>query len=124
MTHRTTVDICKRCQKLPKNSNLLNHYEKNSTRHWHCFFVTAVGYIVPRFTIIQEKYEKSDEVTCSIAVVKKHLTLFEKLITTKITVSLGGYFNTADVYTLFGIRYANADVTCDEDPFQLDKFLW
>jgi hypothetical protein len=89
--------------------------------------IIIIGYLVPQISIHQETYEDrnlNESISCSIEVVKKHLSPMEKLITTKITIGLGGYFNTANVYTLFGIRYADADVTCDEDPFQLVRYWW
>lgn len=91
------------------------------------FAIIGIGYLLPQFTIQQEKYEgleNSNEVACSINVIKKHLTFFEKLITTKIIIDLGGFMNNANIYTLFSIRYADADVTCDEDPFQLVRYWW
>lgn len=85
------------------------------------------GIIIPKIVIkdFNDKFnDTTEEYKCAKEQTKALLNPIERLFTTKIAVTGRGFLTSLNVYTLFGIRYADVEITsCPEGSGQIDR-IW
>ena len=83
--------------------------------------------ILPKVLIkdFEDKFnDTTEEYACAKEQTELMLNPLEKLIVTKIAVTDRGFLTFLNVYTIFGIRYACAEVDCPEGGGQIERFLF
>ena len=84
------------------------------------------GIIVPKI-VIKDFSDEFNDTTEEYKCVKEHtkalLNPIERLFTTKIAVTGRGFLTSLNIYTLFGIRYADVEISCPEGSGQIDR-IW
>lgn len=84
------------------------------------------GIIIPKI-VIKDYYDEFNDTSEEYKCAKEHtealLNPIEKLITTKIAVTGRGFLTFLNVYTLFGVKYADAEISCPEGSGQIDR-VW
>ena len=88
-------------------------------------FVVVLGVIIPQFTIkdfYDEFNDTTEEYACAKEQTKALLNPLERLITTKIAIAGRGFMTSVNVYTLFGIKYADAEIVdCPDGSGQISR---